>query len=72
MKISEIQSDEVQNEAVRLCVERKPSERNEEVALEFDLDSAFRWDLTPQGGIFWNKLNSGITPNTTDLKLPNL
>jgi len=70
MKISEIKSDEVRNEAVRLCVERKVSERNEEIALQFDLDSAFRWDLTPQGGFFWHKLNSGITPNTPDLKLP--
>jgi hypothetical protein len=70
MKISEIKSDEVRNEAVRLCVERKPSERNKEIALEFDLYSAFRWDLTPQGGIFWNKLLTKKTPNTPDLKLP--
>ena len=69
MKISKIKSDQVRNEAVRLCIERKPSERNEEIALEFDLDSAFRWDLTPQGGIFWNKLCSKTTPNTPDLKL---
>jgi hypothetical protein len=70
MKISEIKSEEVRNEAVRLCIERKPSERNEEIALEFNLLGAFRWDLTLQGGIFWHKLCRKKTPNTPDLKLP--
>jgi hypothetical protein len=70
MKISEIKSDEVREEAVRLCIERKPSERNKEIALEFHLLNAFRWDLTPQGGIFWNKLLMKKTPNTPTLKLP--
>jgi hypothetical protein len=70
MKIKDIKSDEVRNEAVRLCVERKPSERNKEIALEFHLNSAFRWDVTQQGGEFWQDLRSGKTQNTPDLKLP--
>jgi hypothetical protein len=70
MKISEIKSDKVRNEAVRLCIEREPSARNKEIALEFDLLGAFRWDVTQQGGDFWQDLRSGKTPNTPDLKLP--
>jgi hypothetical protein len=70
MKISEIKSDEVRNEAVRLCIEREPSERNKEIALEFDLLGAFRWDVTPQGVEFWCDIYDKKNPNTPDLKLP--
>jgi hypothetical protein len=70
MKIKDIKSDEVREEAVMICVERNPSERNKDIALEFDLLDAFRWDITQQGLDFWQDLYEGIEPNTPNLKLP--
>jgi hypothetical protein len=70
MKISEIKSDEVRNEAVRLAIERDPEIRTEKMVSDFDLSWSFEWDETPQGGDFWYYLIMGETKNTTDLKLP--
>jgi hypothetical protein len=71
MKIKDIKSDEVREEAVRLLqhesYKRDFISRME--ALDFAL-YAFYWDTSPQGREFWHKLNSGTTPNTPDLKLP--
>jgi hypothetical protein len=74
MKISEIKSDEVRNEAVRLAqLEEFWGEcRNNEQSLQTKLSDAFEWDLTEQGFDFWFDLEDGTTPNTPDLKLPNL
>jgi len=69
MKISEIKSDEVRNEAVRLAVEQN-QKRNKEIALGFYLQRAFDWRRSPQGFFFWGDLYNETTPNTPDLKLP--
>jgi len=70
MKIKKIKSDEVRNEAVRLCIELNPSERNKERALGFHLHYAFNWCDSPQHHRFWSNIDNKITPNTPDLKLP--
>jgi 3-methyladenine DNA glycosylase/8-oxoguanine DNA glycosylase len=72
MKIKDIKSDEVRNEAVRLAQLETcyGSCKSNEEALEKGFDYAFQWDSTPQGFDFWNKLDMGTTPNTPDLKLP--
>jgi hypothetical protein len=70
MKISEIKSDEVRAEAVRLAILQNPEIRTKQIVLDFDLSWAFPWKLTPQGFDFWSDLHSGTTPNTPDLKLP--
>lgn len=70
MKIGEIKSEEVRNEAVRLFVLQSPKQRNEEMALNFPLFYAFPFGTTLQGRRFWFELQKGKTPNTPDLKLP--
>ena len=70
MKISEIKSDEVRNEAVRLALSRNPQFRTEKIVLDFSLGWVFAWKETPQNHDFWYDLYNGTTPNTPDLKLP--
>ena len=71
MKISEIKSDEVRNEAVRLAI-RGSGVNYQNTAMNKRISSAFAWVKTPQNYDFWSDLNNGTTPNTPDLKLPNL
>jgi hypothetical protein len=70
MKIRDIKSDEVRNEAVRLCVLRRPDKRDEDIALDFSLIRAFDWERTPQKHFFWKALFNKIDLNTPELKLP--
>jgi hypothetical protein len=70
MKISEIKSDEVRNEAVRLAVGENGWCLTRKSALSRSLFSAFDWESSPQGIDFWNDLCEGTTPNTPELKLP--
>jgi hypothetical protein len=70
MKISEIKSEEVRNEAVRLALKIGELFENEQEALNAKLIHGFVFFETPQGFFFWSYLNSGTTPNTPDLKLP--
>jgi hypothetical protein len=70
MKISEIKSDEVRNEAVRLAIEAKGRCNNEEDVIRNNLIFAFNWESSPQKQDFWLDLHDGTTPNTPDLKLP--
>ena len=72
MKISEIKSEEVRNEAVRLYMKERFVVKKEKEALNNILRAGFIWNNSPQGHDFWSYLNSGTTPNTPDLKLPNL
>jgi hypothetical protein len=73
MKISEIKSDEVRKEAVRLAIKAPFNDvSNESEALKATFFHAFNWMQSPQGFYFWLDLNNGKTPNTPDLKLPNL
>jgi len=73
MKISEIKSEEVRNEAVRLAISDCCGFcHDKDNALSEDVIYAFVWRLTPQKSLFWADLHDGTTPNTTDLKLPNL
>jgi hypothetical protein len=67
MKISEIKSDEVREEAVRLVIDRC---FNEQEALNYNLKQAFSWRYSAQGFDFWADLEDGTTPNTRDMKLP--
>jgi len=70
MKISEIKSEEVRNEAVRLAIEATfPNASNAEEALELSVESAFEWMCTPQGVDFWSKIGH-IDVNNIYLKLP--
>jgi hypothetical protein len=71
MKISEIKSDEVRNEAVRLakCKEVGGECNTDKKALRQNLMNAFLWREV-NDPLFWSHLNSGRTPNTPDLKLP--
>jgi hypothetical protein len=70
MKISEIKSDEVRNEAVRLAIHKKIGYcKSQEEAMNSALFFAFDW--RNQNSDFWFKLRCGTTPNTPDLKLPN-
>ena len=72
MKISEIKSEEVRNEAVRLCIESDFTRADNKLeALEQRIYKAFQWMKTPQGIDFWGKLRRDSI-NTPDLKLPNL
>jgi hypothetical protein len=70
MKISEIKSEEVREEAVRLAMDIGYHYKTKEKALNGQLGMAFTWDETPQGGDFWYYLIMGETKNTPDLKLP--
>jgi hypothetical protein len=74
MKISEIKSDEVRNEAVRLYMKERGIINREKEALNTHLRAAFLWEKTPQGDAFWRHLYYKstyiTTPNTPDLKLP--
>jgi hypothetical protein len=77
MKISEIKSKEVRNEAVRLAIEANDLSfvfffryLARKKALKMELSDAFYWVHSPQGLYFWAKLKQGRTPNTLDLKLP--
>jgi hypothetical protein len=72
MKISEIKSDEVRNEAVRLYMKERGIINREKEALNSILRAAFIWNNSAHGHDFWNDLCDGTTPNTPDLKLPNL
>jgi hypothetical protein len=72
MKISEIKSEEVRNEAVRLAVGENGWCLTRKSALSRSLFSAFDWESSPQKHDFWLDLHDGTTPNTPDLKLPNL
>ena len=75
MKISEIKSEEVREEAVRLAkahgqkVYQFPL--NTKQASEMFLFWAFP-DSSTKYPEFWQDLRSGTTPNTPDLKLPKL
>jgi hypothetical protein len=72
MKISEIKSDEVRNEAVRLTLADElgiHGEITKEDALEMKLYRGFAFMDSPQKE-FWFDLKNGITPNKPDLKLP--
>jgi hypothetical protein len=74
MKISEIKSDEVRNEAVRLTLADElgiHDEITKEDALEMYIWNAFAFMDSPQEE-FWFDLKNGTTPNTPELKLPNL
>jgi len=70
MKIKDIKSDEVREEAVRLALRIDELFENEQEALNSKLKHGFLFSETPQGFFFWGYLNSGATPNTPDLKLP--
>jgi hypothetical protein len=77
MKIKDIKSEEVREEAVRLSIEKNAlsfvfffrylAKRH---ALKLELSDAFYWVHSPQGVYFWANLKKGTTPNTPDLKLP--
>jgi hypothetical protein len=73
MKISEIKSDEVRNEAVRLTLEDElgiHGEITKEDAMDKVLAVGFDWHDSPQLHQFWYDLYNGTTQNTPDLKLP--
>ena len=70
MKISEIKSDEVRNEAVRLATDELVWCDNEEDVIRTNLIFAFDWESSPQKKHFWLDLHDKTTPNTPDLKLP--
>jgi hypothetical protein len=77
MKISQIKSEEVRNEAVRLAIETHALSfvfffryLARKKALKMELSDAFYWVHSPQGLYFWAKLKKGKTLNTPDLKLP--
>jgi hypothetical protein len=79
MKISEIKSEEVREEAVRLAIEANDLSfvfffrcLARKKALKMELSDAFYSVHSPQGVYFWANLRQGKTPNTPDLKLPNL
>jgi hypothetical protein len=72
MKISEIKSDEVREEAVRLTLADElgiHGEITKEDALEMYIWNAFAFMDSPQEE-FWFDLKNGTTPNTPELKLP--
>ena len=72
MKISEIKSDEVRNEAVRLTLADElgiHGEITKQNALEMFLIKAFVFMDSPQKE-FWFDLKNGTTQNTPELKLP--
>jgi hypothetical protein len=73
MKISEIKSDEVRNEAVRLAKTKEVGGvcKSDKVALSRKIGTAFDWGLSPQKGAFWFHIANNNN-NTPDLKLPNL
>jgi hypothetical protein len=68
MKIKDIKSDEVRNEAVRLAMESL--KRKESYVLGLELICGFGFFETDYDGDFWFDLEDGTTPNTPDLKLP--
>jgi primase-polymerase (primpol)-like protein len=71
MKIKDIKSDEVRNEAVRLAMRANGGNcqtQNEAMNKHFSL--AFTWEQTPQYHRFWSNIHNKITPNTPELKLP--
>jgi hypothetical protein len=70
MKISEIKSEEVRKEAVRLAIEERGWCDDEKDAIRTNLVLAFDWESSPQDVDFWDDLYEGTTPNTPDLKLP--
>ncbi len=72
MKIIDIKSDEVRNEAVRLALEDElgiHGEIKKEDALEMYIWNAFAFMDSPQKE-FWFDLKNGTTQNTPELKLP--
>jgi len=71
MKISDIKSEEVRNEAVRLAKLKNMSGgcSTDNQALRLLLIDAFLWHETKEG-VFWANLNNGLIPNLPDLKLP--
>jgi hypothetical protein len=74
MKIKDIKSEEVREEAVRLAIENTDKDyanvSTEDEALECELIKAFDWDAEPYDFHFWYNLKNGHT-NTPCLKLPN-
>jgi hypothetical protein len=74
MKIKDIKSDEVRDEAVRLAIENQDDQfepiSTESEALDCLLIDAFNWSLPPYFFEYWNNIDNGKTPNTPDLKLP--
>jgi hypothetical protein len=71
MKISEIKSEEVRNEAVRLALLANGGNcENQHEAMNECIESAFTWEQAPQHHRFWSNIYLKITPNTHDLKLP--
>jgi hypothetical protein len=73
MKIKDIKSEEVRDEAVRLTLENTDKDyanvSTEDEALECELIKAFDWDAEPYDFHFWYNLKNGHT-NTPCLKLP--
>jgi hypothetical protein len=72
MKIEEIKSDEVREEAIRLALKKTDCYgvcRTRNGALKRTLDEAFIWTVTPQGQKFWYQLFAKKIENTENLKL---
>jgi hypothetical protein len=71
MKISEIKSDEVRNEAVRLAQLKEVGGccKSDKDALSRKIETAFDWSLSSQKGAFWFHIANNNN-NTPDLKLP--
>ena len=72
MKIKDIKSDEVRNEAVRLAMGKNGWCEDKKDTLKCYLWMAFDWELSPQKHSFWYYLCHNPSANTPDLKLPNL
>jgi hypothetical protein len=70
MKIKDIKSEEVREEAVRLAISENGWCDNKEDALKCSLWMAFDWKQSPQNNAFWYHLSHNNSANTPDLKLP--
>lgn len=70
IKIKDIKSKEVQEEAVRLAREYNGKRTPLSHILDMDIQDAFNWDDTPQLA-FWAYLRSSNSLNHEDLKLPD-
>jgi hypothetical protein len=71
MKIKDIKSEEVRNEAVRLALLANGGNcKNQNEAMNECISRAFSWDKTPQHHGFWYHLCHNNSANTPDLQLP--
>jgi hypothetical protein len=70
MKISEIKSDEVREEALRLAIGENGWCLTQDDAIKCSLWMAFDWELSLQKNAFWYHLCHNHSANTPDLKLP--